>query len=191
MKLEELHLETDRLLIRPYLETDAEALKNGIDESLEQLKVFMPWAKYEPEAVVHKEKRIERWRQEILEDKDYTLGIFNKETKEFIGGTGFHKRSESGIFEIGYWVITRFTGKGMITEACEKLTTLAFEKLAAEKVEIRCSEKNVQSSNIPKRLNYTLEYEYRTLEKDEKGNRLKHQVWCIFKEEWKNDSTNS
>lgn len=191
MNLEDLQIETNRLLIRPYKETDALALKQGIDESLTALKEFMPWAKYEPEAVVYKEKRIERWNQDILNDKDITLGIFHKTKQTFIGSTGLHARNEAGIYEIGYWVHKDFAGQGMITEATQALTDFAFKELQAEKIEIRCSENNRKSANIPKRLNYTLEYTFRTLEKDKEGNRLKHQVWCVFKEEWNHDSKNS
>jgi RimJ/RimL family protein N-acetyltransferase len=191
MTLEELHIETERLIIRPYREADGLSLKNGIDESLVSLKEFMPWARYEPEAVIHKERRIERWNQDILNDKDFTLGIFSKTNQAFIGSTGLHRRSENGIYEIGYWVHQEFQGKGYITEAAEALTNFAFEHLDAEKLEIRCGEKNIKSAQIPQRLNYTLEYTFRTLEKNQEGKRLKHQVWCLFKEEWKNDYTHS
>ena len=191
MTLDKLHLETLRLIIRPYQEADALSLKNGIDESLNSLKEFMPWALYEPEAVIHKERRIERWNQDILDDKDYTLGIFNKTNQEFIGSTGLHSRSKHGVYEIGYWVHQAFQGQGYITEAAQALTNFAFEHLQAEKLEIRCGVHNVKSAQIPQRLGYTLEYTYRTLEKNKEGKRLKHQVWCLFKEEWKNDSTHS
>jgi RimJ/RimL family protein N-acetyltransferase len=191
MQITELLIESKRLSIRPYLVSDAESIKNGIDESLVELRKFMPWAKYEPEAVIHKAKRIERWLQDILDDRDYTLGIFNKENEEFIGSTGFHKRREKGVFEIGYWIHKDYQGNGYITEAVEVLTDFAFEKLEAEKVQIRCSEQNIKSSNIAKRLHYTLEYTFRTLEKNEIGERKKNQVWVMFKEDWKNDSTHS
>jgi RimJ/RimL family protein N-acetyltransferase len=191
MTLAELHIETPRLIIRPYQEADALNLKNGIDESLSSLKEFMPWARYEPEAVIHKERRIERWNQDIINDKDYTLGIFDKENQQFIGSTGMHRRTRNGIFEIGYWVHQAFQGQGYITEAAQALTNFAFEYLHAEKVEIRCGERNIKSAQVSQRLNFTLEYTFRTLEKDQEGKRLKHQVWCLFKEEWKNDSTNS
>ena len=191
MQPEDLHIETERLLIRPYTVADAASVKNGIDESLSHLKEFMPWARYEPEAVIYKEKRIERWLQDILNDKDYTLGIFDKKKKHFIGSTGIHCRSTPGIFEIGYWVHKDFEGQGYITEATKALTDFAFTTLEAEKVEIRCSEQNFKSGRVPKRLNYTLEYTFRSLEKNEKGERIKHQVWNVFKEEWQNDSKNS
>lgn len=185
MKLVALHIETERLLLRPYVENDALALKEAIDASLVSLRRFMPWAHFEPTSKADKLALIREWTNKIEQDLDYTLGIFHKEKKYFIGSTGFHKRSEKGIFEIGYWQSTQFEGNGYISEACKALCSFAFQHLQAEKIEIKCLLSNTKSAAIPNRLGFTLEYTYRTLQFNEEGQREKQQCWVLFKEDWK------
>ena len=55
-------IETDRLVIRCYQPTDAVLLKQAIDESLDHLRPWMPWAMEEPETVEEKVARLRRVR---------------------------------------------------------------------------------------------------------------------------------
>lgn len=185
MNPEDLHIETERLLIRPYTIEDAVALKQGIDESLPELLTYMLWAKNEPSELQTKIDLINYWTKEIEEDTNYTLGIFNKKTGEFIGSTGLHKRGNSQTIEIGYWCVTKHTGNGFITECSKALTEFAFKNLDKELVVIACNTENVKSAAIPNRLGYNLEYTNRNTRKDNQGKRIVHQAWYMFKEEWK------
>lgn len=187
MNPKDLHIETERLLIRPYTNDDAKAIKNAIDNSLPELLPFMPWAKNEPEPIDTKIERIIKWSEEIEKDENYTLGIFDKKTGDFIGSTGIHtiRSQERRNFHIGYWCHSKHTGKGYITESSKALTDFGFKNFNAERMEIHCEVSNTKSAAIPKRLGYNLEGTFRTLEKDQNGNRIKHQAWYMFKEEWK------
>jgi RimJ/RimL family protein N-acetyltransferase len=60
-------------------------------------------------------------------------------------------------FEIGYWCRKGFTGRGYITEAVRGLTVFAFEILKANRVEIRCDQRNVRSRKVAERLGFKLE----------------------------------
>ncbi len=44
-----------------------------------------------------------------------------------------------------------------MTEAIQGITDFAFRELQAQRVEIRCDEKNIKSRAIPKRLGFNLE----------------------------------
>ena len=55
-------IETDRLVIRCYQPTDAVLLKQAIDESLDHLRPWMPWAMEEPETVEEKVARLRRFQ---------------------------------------------------------------------------------------------------------------------------------
>lgn len=184
MSPKDLHIETERLLIRPYTVDDAPAIKEAIDSSLPELLPFMPWAKNEPQDIDAKKELIEHWNKEIEEDKDYTLGIFDKVSGDFIGSTGYHKRNRKGILEIGYWCTTKHTKKGFITESSKALTDFAFDKLNIDSVHIVTENTNINSKAIPKRLGYNLEYSCRTGEFDSDGKRKIANYWVIFKEEW-------
>ena len=81
---------------------------------------------------------------------------------------------------------TEFEKLGFIIESTKALVSFAFEKLKMERVEIYCDAENKRSAQIPQRLGFNHEYTFRKIEKDENGNRKKHQAWYIFKEEWNN-----
>ena len=55
-------IETERLVIRCYNPSDAPLLKLAIDESLDHLRPWMPWAMHEPESVEAKIDRLRAYR---------------------------------------------------------------------------------------------------------------------------------
>ena len=56
--------------------------------------------------------------------------------------------------ELGYWLGQDFQGKGLMTAACDAMTTYAFDRLDLRRVEIRSRADNVKSRAIPERLGY-------------------------------------
>ncbi|ARS34330.1 GNAT family N-acetyltransferase [Pontibacter actiniarum] len=59
--------------------------------------------------------------------------------------------------EIGYWLAEGRQGHGIMRRACHTLLQYAFEKLHMNRIEIRVGVGNSRSSNIPKKLGFTLE----------------------------------
>ncbi|WP_276497440.1 GNAT family N-acetyltransferase [Pontibacter litorisediminis] len=72
-----------------------------------------------------------------------------------IGFKGMDKLNKK--LEIGYWLAEDKQGKGIMRRACQTLITYAFEKLRMNRIEIRVGVGNERSSNIPKKLGFTLE----------------------------------
>ncbi len=149
--------DTERLTIRaPRLE-DAAEVADAVTESLPELRPWMPWAA-EPPTV---EFEVGRLRQAIaswITRKDLLLHVMLKGTSTFVMGSGLHRIDwESGKFEIGYWVRTKFSGQGYVTEAVNGLTDFAFERLHANRVEIRCDADNIRSAAVAKRCGFLLE----------------------------------
>jgi len=66
----EIH--TDRLIIRCYKPSDALSLKTAIDQSLDHLLPWMPWAKNEPEELSQKVERLRKYRGQFDLDLSYT-----------------------------------------------------------------------------------------------------------------------
>lgn len=93
-----------------------------------------------------------------MKREDLRLLVFLKETGEFIASSGLHKIDWTiPKFEIGYWIDSRFSGKGYMTEAVKGISDFAFRELEAKRLEIRCDTKNIKSRAIPERLSFTLE----------------------------------
>jgi RimJ/RimL family protein N-acetyltransferase len=148
---------TKRLLIRMPLPGDGTVVHNAITASREELKPWLPFAK-EDQTVEQVEENIREAHAKFLLREDLRLLVFHRETGEFIASSGLH-RIDWNVpkFEIGYWVDTRYAGKGFITEAVEGITRFAFDELNARRVEIRVDSRNIRSRAIPERLGYELE----------------------------------
>lgn len=59
--------------------------------------------------------------------------------------------------EIGYWLASKYTGKGIMTKASKSLIKHCFDKLKLNRIFIRCAPGNGRSIGIPERLNFTKE----------------------------------
>jgi RimJ/RimL family protein N-acetyltransferase len=148
---------TERLVIRKPMPGDGKAVFEAVQASLNELKPWMPWAHRE-QTEQDTEAIVREAYAKFITREDLRLHIFNKVTGEFIGSSGLHRINwDVPKFEIGYWIDTRLSGKGYITEATEAITSFAFTELNAKRVEIRCETKNLRSRAIPERLGYTLE----------------------------------
>lgn len=136
---------------------DGRVVHEAIEASLKELKPFMPFAHIE-QTIEDVEENIREAHAKFLTREDLRLLLFNRETGEFIGSSGLHRINwEIPKFEIGYWIDTRHSGKGYITEAVERITQFVFDELDAKRVEIRCDSNNTRSRAIPERLGFTLE----------------------------------
>jgi RimJ/RimL family protein N-acetyltransferase len=148
---------TERLLIRKPLPGDGKAVYEAIQVSLKELKQWMPWA-HMNQTEQDVEVNIRDSIAKFITREDLRLHLFNKETGEFIGSSGLHRINWAvPKFEIGYWIDTRHSGRGYITESTEAITNFAFNELHAKRVEIRCDPTNTRSRAIPEKLGFTLE----------------------------------
>lgn len=147
---------TDRVVIRCYQAGDGAMLKKSVDESIEHLLPWMPWAKFEPETVDLKEDRVVQFRKRFLANEDYTLGIFNPEETELLGSTGLHTRLSGNALEIGYWVNVNHAGKGLCTHVVTALTKVGFEVEGLDSMLIKCEVENLASSRVAIKCGYYL-----------------------------------
>lgn len=148
---------TERLVIRMPRPGDGKAVYDSIMASINELKPWLSFAQKE-QSEQDVELNIRQSYISFLKRDDLRLLVFLKETGEFIASSGLHRIDWSiPKFEIGYWIDSRFSGKGYMTEAVKGITDFALNELNARRIEIRCDEKNVKSRAIPERLGYTLE----------------------------------
>jgi len=155
-------IEGERVVLRPYADADAEALRSAVDESRERLKPWMPW--WETHRHVDETREFIAGRQAaLLTRKDYVLGIFDRASGRLLGGTGLHGGPTGPIdwnlrrFETGYWMRTGAEGHGYVTEAIRTLVPVAFRDLHANRIEIRCDPANERSWRVAERCGFTLE----------------------------------
>ncbi|PLT28126.1 GNAT family N-acetyltransferase [Peribacillus deserti] len=152
------NFETERLLLRaPRLHGDGATVNKAIRASYHELKKWLPFAQTLPE-IEETEINLREAHINFLKRESLRFLIFHKETQNFIGSTGFHNIDwDIPKCEIGYWLDTRHSGKGYMTEAIKELTRFAMNQLKCKRVEIRCESENLKSRSIPEKLGYTLE----------------------------------
>ena len=150
-------LRSERLIIRPYHESDAQALFEAVAESRDHIRPWLPFAdahqtiEESRDWIIHQEAA---W----LTRKDLNLSIWERATNCYLGGTGLHPKNwDHRYFEIGYWLRLSAPGHGYMTETVQLLTNYAFTSLSANRVEIRCDERNIRSAAIPRRLSFIQE----------------------------------
>jgi RimJ/RimL family protein N-acetyltransferase len=150
-------IETDRLVIRCYEPADAPLLKAAVDASVDHLLPFMPWARFAPQPLEETVALLRSFRGQFDRDENYIYGVFMADESELIAGSGFHKRSNEGSLEIGYWVAAGSVGQGIATEVTAVLTRIGFELCGLDRVDLQIEPENVRSLKIPHKLGFTLE----------------------------------
>jgi RimJ/RimL family protein N-acetyltransferase len=149
-------IETERLVIRCYEPADAGAMKDGVDSSLDHLRDFMPWSRFEPQTLPEKVDLVRHFRGAFDADLDYIYGIFSSESR-YLGGTGFHQRGGPGSLEIGYWVRADATRQGIATESTAVLTRVAIDLCGAHRVDLQIDPANDLSQGVPRKLGFVYE----------------------------------
>lgn len=154
-------IDSTRLVLRHPLPGDGWALCEAVAASLDELRPWMPWAQDEP-SVPASESQVGLVQAQIESREDWVYLIFERsaegEVGALVGGTGLH-RIDSAVprFEIGYWRRTDRAGRGYVTEAVRALSRMAFEALAAERLEIRMDDRNLASARVAERAGFRFE----------------------------------
>ncbi|HEX2321730.1 MAG TPA: GNAT family N-acetyltransferase [Streptosporangiaceae bacterium] len=140
-----------QVTLRRWRRDDEAALLAAVVESQEHLRQWMPWAEsYDKERAA-----------EFLRDGDTEWASGNSFTYaivvggQIVGGVGLHNRVGDGGLEIGYWVHSEWTGRGIATDATAALTEAALALPGIDRVEIYHDAANVASGRVPAKLGYT------------------------------------
>ena len=150
-------IETERLVVRCWEPHDAASLKEAIDESVEHLRPWMPWAHQEPQTLDEKVELLRGFRGEFDLGTNFVYGIFSRDGTNVVGGTGLHPRAGEGALEIGYWIRVSEVGKGFATEAAAAVTRAGFAYCGVDRIEIRVDPENAPSLQVPRKLGYVEE----------------------------------
>jgi RimJ/RimL family protein N-acetyltransferase len=171
---------TERLVIRCWEPVDAVLAKDAIDSSLEHLREWLSWAHGEPTTLEQNVQLLRLFRGRFDLDQDAVYGIFDRDERRAVGGTGLHPRVGDGATEIGYWIRADSTGQGFATESTAALTRVGFEIAGFDRIEIRCDPGNVRSAAIPSRLGYVHEATLRGRLRDEHNRPRDAMVFTMF-----------
>lgn len=149
-------------------------------EYLSQWLVWPPHAKSEEFFLTFIQKSL----HDYADGKSLTCGIlFNG---ELVGNVSFNSINHNlKKVEIGYWLSSKYQGKGIVTKSVSKLIDIAFEELGMEKVQISAAVGNTPSRRVCERLGFTLEGVL-TRSENLNGRIIDHAIYGITPNQWNN-----
>ncbi|MDF2612825.1 MAG: acetyltransferase [Clostridia bacterium] len=138
--------ETKRLILRPYIMQDAEAVYNVLKRKevyRTTLAIPHPYPRGNAEWWIHFVSK------NMAYHLSYEFGVFDKSSGRYIGNAGLanlSKQNNSG--ELTYFIDPDEWGLGYATEAVESILKFGFNTLGLERIIGRCMTCNVASQRV-------------------------------------------
>jgi len=145
-----------RILLQRWEPGHAPRLKAALNAAWDDLQRWIPWVFPEPQTIAQLEERLQGYGEDFLEGRDALYAILSHDESEVLGGVGLYRRVGPGGLEIGYWVRSDRSGRGIATEAAAALTGVGLALAGIDRLEIRCDPEHVASAAIPRKLGYRL-----------------------------------
>jgi ribosomal-protein-alanine N-acetyltransferase len=157
--MEMIRLEGERLFLRPWQDTDGEAVVELFLRNREH------WQEFEPlrdDAYFTLESRLQGiahsqagWKQ----GSSYEFGIFLKDSERLIGDIAVDEVRRDPFLHafVGYSIDREQTGQGYATEALRLLTEFAFAQLRLHRLTAGVSPRNHGSIRVLEKLGYLRE----------------------------------
>ena len=171
-------MQTERLILRPWCEDDAEELYKYASD----VEVGLP-AGWQPHTSVENSREIIRTMLSAPE----TYAVCLKEKGKPIGSIGFHRNDlaeKDDEYELGYWIGKTFWGQGIIPEASREMLRYAFEDLCMSRIWCGYYDGNIKSRRVQEKLGFIYHHTTEGIEvKQLQEIRVGHSS-LITKERW-------
>ncbi|MEO6682861.1 MAG: GNAT family protein [Ginsengibacter sp.] len=175
----------DELSLERTHNNHAEPLFFAVDNNRDHLSKFLPWVA-NMQTVNDFKNYINICESLNRIKKEVSFVIIYKE--ELVGRIGInHIDLQNKNAAIGYWLIKKAEGNGIITTACKKLISYGFTNLDLNRIEIKAATENLKSQAIPQKLNFTYEGILRQAELVN-NEFLDLKLYSLLKNEWKKES---
>lgn len=145
----------DKIRIELIEEKHIQPIFDMVDENRNHLR---PWLSFvdRMQTVEFAKKFVNGTMQRNNDGVEYAFVIYNND--QMVGRVGVYKiDNQNKIGEIGYWLIEKSQGNGIVTKCCYELINFCFDNLELNRIEIKCSVENLKSQAIPRKLNFKKE----------------------------------
>lgn len=176
-----MELITERLILRPWQESDAENLYKYAKDP----KVG-PVAGWPVHTSVNNSRGIIR---HVL-SAEGTYAVCLKENGKAIGSIGLMKGAASNLNlpdtegEIGYWIGVPYWGQGLIPEAVRELLRHGFEDLKLDKIWCGYFEGNIKSRRVQEKCGFTYHHTNKDIYWKLMDDIRTEHVSCMSREDW-------
>ena len=147
-----LELTDGVIRLRPYTENDAQELFEAATESIDEAYPWLPWC-HPGYTIKESLDYIRTCPDKLKSGTDYSFRIEDAATGRQLGGCGLNAvDKDNHRANLGYWVRTSSTRKGVATAATKLLARFGFEQLALLRIEIVAAVKNKPSQKVAKKV---------------------------------------
>lgn len=174
-------LETERLILRPWEQADAEELFRYASSP-----DVGPSAGWPPHTDVENSREIIKNVLSVPE----TFAVVWKETSLPIGSIGLKLRNatdlteEADECELGYWLGVPYWGRGIMPEAAKEILSYAFEGLGMKKVWCGYYDGNEKSKRVQEKCGFRYEWTTQGVEVPQMKETRTGHVNSLTKEAW-------
>jgi RimJ/RimL family protein N-acetyltransferase len=134
--------------IRPTVDAHVDELHAAVVASIPELSPWLPWCHegYERAEMAEFVRRSRRARER---GQEYHFAVHDAATGAVIGACGLRiDPADAGLGEIGYWVATAATGRGIATRSVRLLAAWALGEVGLERIEIIVAVDNARSRAV-------------------------------------------
>lgn len=176
-----MELYTERLILRPWLESDAEYLYKYAKST--QVGPIAGWP-----AHTSVENSLEIIRNVLAVDETYAVCL--KEDNKAIGSIGLMIGKSSNLDlpdtegEIGYWIGVPFWGQGFIPEAVKELLRHGFEDWKLTKIWCGYFDGNIKSQRVQEKCGFTYHHTNKEIHWKLMGDIRTEHITCLTREAW-------
>lgn len=150
-------LRGDSIVLRPYQEHDAQTVFDAVTESRAELDPWIRFARHHRSIEASRDWIVHRMAEWLLRES-FAVSLWLLTPSTYLGDLTLRPHDwDTSSCELGYWLRTSATGHGYMTAAVRLLTDYAFTVLAAQRVEIRCDERNERSAGVARRAGFVQE----------------------------------
>jgi len=180
-------LATPQLVLQPFRRRDVSSLAEAVEVSNDDLVRWLPWAHRgygRADAVGFIRESMTAWR----DGRAYDFSIRSVDDPDrHLGNISVWPTNRTGLIgEMGYWVRSDETGKGIASQAGARMVQLAFEDLGMHRVVMRIAVGNEASERVAVKLGFAREGLLRQ-EVKVAGEWLDHSAWGILRTEFETE----
>jgi ribosomal-protein-serine acetyltransferase len=133
------------ILLRPYRRSDIPELHRAITESLKEMGPWLPFA-HEGYDIRESKQWVKTRPSAWKNGRAYEFAIIDAKDGKMIGGCGINEIKQGDTkANLGYWVRTSHTGKGVAPAAARLLAKWGFDTLGLTRIEIVVAVENARS----------------------------------------------
>ncbi len=177
-------LETERLILRPWKESDAEDLYLYASDP-----AVGPIAGWPPHQSVGESREVIRTvfcgkeaYAVCLKSDNRAVGAIELKLN---GHTDMTQRDDE--CELGYWIGKPLWGQGLIPEAARELIRRAFEDLGMKKIWCGYYDGNAKSKRVQEKVGFQYQWTTEDMDVPLMGEKRTGHVNCLTKEKWEED----